>query len=86
VIIDTEKAEIMFKLARKNNWGACYDRTEHFKRFQNLNEAIKELSKLGWLILHKKPKFLGLSLNTNYKKEIVAFIELNMPYIKGMVK
>ncbi|MBS3065736.1 hypothetical protein J4229_01685 [Candidatus Pacearchaeota archaeon] len=86
MIIDTEKAEIMFKLARKNNWGACYDRTEHFKRFQNLNEAIKELSKLGWLILHKKPKFLGLSLNTNYKKEIVAFIELNMPYIKGMVK
>ena len=42
---DLEKAQIMFKLARKNNWGACYDRTEHFKRFQNLDKAIGELSK-----------------------------------------
>ena len=83
---DLEKAQIMFKLTRKNNWGACYDRTEHFKRFENLKEAIKELSKLGWIIIHPKGKFTGISLNTQFKKEIIEFIEKEMPYIKGMVK
>jgi len=86
MLTDLEKAQIMFKLARKNNWGACYDRLEHFKRFQNLKEAIKELSKLGWIIIHPKGKFTGISLNTQFKKEIVEFIEKEMPYIKGMVK
>ena len=81
-----EKAQIMFKLTRKNNWGNCYDRTEHFKRFENLKEAIKELSKLGWIIIHPKGKFIGISLNTQHKKEIIEFIEKEMPYIKGMVK
>ena len=84
--IDLEKAEIMFKLARKDNWGNKYDRTEHFKRFQNLNKAIKELLNLGWIIIHKKPNFTGISLNTSYKKEVVEFIEKNMPYMKGMIK
>lgn len=80
---DLEKAQIMFKLARKDNWGACYDRTEHFKRFQNLDEAIKELLKRGWLIIHKKPKFVGLSLNSSFKKEIIEFVESQMPHMKG---
>lgn len=84
--IELEKAQIMFKLARKNNWGACYDRLEHFKRFQNLNEAIKELSKQEWIIIHKKPDFVGISLNTKYKKEIIDYIEKEMPYIKGTIK
>ncbi len=83
---DFEKAQIMFKLARKNNWGACYDRTEHFKRFENLKEAIKELSKLSWIIIHPKGKFTGISLNTEFKKEIIEFIEREMPYIQGMLK
>lgn len=82
---DLEKAEVMFKLARKDNWGTCYDRTGHFKRFQNLDAIIKELSKSGWLIIHKKPKFLGLSLNTQYKKEIIDFIEAQMPHMKGAI-
>lgn len=82
---DLEKAQIMFKLARKNNWSACYDRTEHFKRFQNLNESIKELSNKKWLIVHSKGKFTGISLNTEYKKEIIEFIEREMPEIKGMI-
>ena len=86
MLTDLEKAKIMFKLARKNNWGAKYDRTEHFKRFQNIKEAIKELSKLGWIIAHKKQNFTGISLNTEYKKEIVEFIEKNMPYVKGAIK
>jgi len=80
---DLEKAQIMFKLARKDNWGACYDRTEHFKRFQNLDDAIKELSKRGWIIIHKKPKFVGLSLNSSFKKEIIEFVEGHMPHMKG---
>jgi len=86
MISDLEKARLMFKLARKNNWGNCYDRTEHFKRFQHLQDAVKELSKLGWLIVHKKSKFTGISLNTQFKKEIVEFIEANMPHVKGMIQ
>jgi len=86
MLTDLEKAQIMFKLARKNNWGHRYDRTEHFKRFENLNEATKELSKLGWLIIYKKQNFIGLALNTEHKKTIVEFIEKNMPYIKGAIK
>lgn len=84
--LELEKAHVMFKLTRKNNWGDCYDRTEHFKRFGNLDKIIKELSKIGWLIVHTKPKFIGISLNTKYKREIIEFIEIHMPYLKGMVK
>ena len=83
---DLEKAKIMFKLTRKDNWGTCYDRLEHFKRFLNLEEHIKELSKKGWVIINKKPKFTGISLNTRYKQEIVEFIEEQMPYLKGLIK
>ena len=84
---DLEKAQLMSVLARgKGNWGGKYDRLEHFKRFQNLNEIIKDLSKIGWLIIHKKPKYTALSLNTKFKKEIIEFIELEMPYLKGVIK
>ncbi len=83
--MDLEKAQIMFKLARKNNWGHKYDRTEHFKRFSNLDRILKELSNKGWLIIHKKSKFLGISLNNTYKKEIIEFIEKQMPYLKGAI-
>ena len=84
--LDLEKAQIMFKLARKGNWGASYDRTEHFKRFQNLDQAIKELSKTGWIIIHPKGKFTGISLNSQYKKEIIEFIETQMPHVRGAIK
>lgn len=84
--MDLEKAQVMFKLTRKNNWGACYDRLEHFKRFQNLDKIIKELSKKNWLIINRKPKFTAISLNTKYKKEIIEFIEKQMPYLKGNLK
>jgi len=84
--MNLEKAQVMFKLTRKNNWNACYDRLEHFKRFNNLDLIVKELVKLGWIILHKKPNYQGISLNTKYKKEIIEFIELKIPYLKGMIK
>ena len=86
MVADLEKSQIMFKLARKYNWGNCYDRTEHFKRFENLDKALKELSKIGWVIIHGKGKFTGISLNTQFKKEIIEFIEENIPYVKGMIK
>ena len=85
--IELEKAQLMSVLARgKGNWGDKYDRLEHFKRFQNLKEIIKELSKVGWIIIHKKPKYVGISLDTQYKKEIIEFIEKEMPYLKGIIK
>jgi len=84
--LDLEKAQIMFKLTRKNNWGGCYDRLEHFKRFQNLDKCIKELSKEEWLIIHNKPKYTALSLNTQFKKEIIEFIEMQMPHLKGLIR
>jgi hypothetical protein len=83
---EIEKAQIVFKLARKNNWGACYDRLEHFKRFQNLKDCIKELSNIGWIIVHKKPNFTGVSLNTKFKKEIIEFVELHLPHLKGTIE
>jgi len=84
---DLEKAQLMSVLARgKGNWGEKYDRTEHFKRFQNLKEIIKELSKINWIIVNNKPNYIGISLNTKYKREIIEFIEKEMPYLKGLVK
>jgi len=83
---DLEKAQLMSVLARsKGNWGEKYDRIEHFKRFQNLKEIIKELSKQGWLIVYNKPKFMGISLNTRFKKEIIEFIEKEIPHLKGVL-
>jgi len=81
-----EKAQIMLKLARKNNWGAKYDRLEHFKRFPDLDKSIKELQKESWMIVYKKPSFTAISLNTKYKKEIIEFIEREMPYLKGTIR
>jgi len=81
--INLEKAQVMFKLARKNNWGKKYDRLEHFKRFLNLDEIIKELTKIRWIILHKKPGFTGISLNNKYKAQIIKFIEKHLSELKG---
>ena len=80
-----EKAQVMFKLARKDNWGHKYDRLEHFKRFQNLSKIVKELSNLRWIFVYNKLNFTGISLNTEYKKEIVGFIENKMSHVKGMI-
>jgi len=85
--MEKEKAKLMFKLAfSKKNWGEKYDRLEHFKRFPDLKKIIKELSKKGWIITHNKPKYTGISLNTNYKKEIIEFIESQMPEVKGIIQ
>lgn len=81
-----EKAQLLYKLARNHTWGNVYDRLEHFKRFQNRDEIIKEFSKIGWLTIKKKSGFTGISLNAQYKREIVEFIETYMPYVKGHLK
>jgi len=85
--LEIEKAQVMFKLARsKGNWGGKYDRLEYFKRFKNLKIIIKELNKIGWIILHKKPNYEAISLNPKYKKEIIEFIESKLPYLKGVIR
>lgn len=87
MITNLEKARLIFQLAnRKKNWGGKYDRTEHFKRFQNLKQIIKELSKKDWIKIKNKPNYIGISLNTEYKKEIIEFIEQEMPEMKGVIK
>lgn len=78
---------LFFKLARgKGNWGAKYDRLEHLSRFPNLKDIIKEFSNKGWLLLKKKPKFTGVSLNPKFKREIIEFIEEQLPEFKGYIK
>lgn len=82
---DLEKAQLLFKLIRgKRNWGACYDRIEHFKRFSK--ETIEDLVKNSWLLITKKTGFKAISANIKFKKEIIKFIEKNLPYLKGMLK
>ena len=82
-----DKARFMSVLARsKGNWGEKYDRIEHFKKFQNLREIVKELSNKGWILIHKKPKFEAYSLNTKYKREIIEFIETEIPELKGIIR
>jgi len=83
---ERECAQIIYKLIGKNNWNACYDRLEHFKRFQNLDKCIKELSKIGWIINHKKPNYYAISLNAQYKKKIIEFIENNLSELRGVIK
>ena len=85
--MNLEKAQLLFTLARrKGNWGAKYDRLEHFKRFVNLRKIIKELSSEGWLLVKKKPNYTGISLNSHYKKQMIELIEQEMPYLKGKIK
>ncbi|MBI2045566.1 hypothetical protein HYT23_05910 [Candidatus Pacearchaeota archaeon] len=85
--LEFDKARLMSILARgKSNWGAKYDRLEHFKRFQNLDEIVKDLAKLGWLLFYKKFGYKAISLNPRYKSEIISFIETQMPYLKGIIK
>ena len=87
MITSLEKAQLMFKLARsKGNWGAKYDRLEHFKRFPNLKQVVKELSKVKWILIKQKPNYTAISLNSEYKKEIIEFIIKEMPYLKEFLK
>jgi len=84
--LDEEAAQLMFTLARsKGNWGKKYDRLEHFKRFPNLKQIIKELSKKSWVLVYNKPQYTGISLNSKYKKEILDFIEKQFPYARRVV-
>ena len=85
--LNLEKAQLMYKLAVvKKNWGAKYDRLEHFKRFQNLKIILKELIKSKWIILHRKPNYTAISLNTKYKREIIKFIEAQIPELRGNIQ
>jgi hypothetical protein len=85
--IEKEEAMFLFKLARsKGNWGAKYDRLEHLNRFPNLKKIIKDLSRKEWIILKKKPSYIGVSLNTKYKREILEFVDIWLPEFSGYLK
>ena len=85
--MEKEKAQFLFKLAfSKKNWGAKFDRLEHYKRFPNLKKIVKDLSRKKWLLIQNKPTSTNISLNPQYKKEIVEFIEDKIPDLKGMIK
>jgi hypothetical protein len=84
--MDVEKAQIMFKLARKGNWGASYDRLEHFKRFQGLKECVKDLTKKGWIIIKLKSSYTGISLNPEHKQHIITFVETHLPLLRGVLR
>ena len=88
MILNIEAAQLMFKLTKSKGglWGNVYDRLEHFKRFQNLKQIVKELEKKEWLIVHKKPNYTAISLNTHKKLEIIEFIEKNLPETRGLIK
>jgi len=87
VNMEKEKAQFIFKLAySKKNWGAKYDRLEHFKRFPNLKKIIKDLENIGWLIVKKKTTYTGISLNPKHKKEIIEFIEKYLPHLRGIIR
>lgn len=80
---ELEKAQLLFKLARNKTWNNVYGRLEHFKRFQHFHEIVKELSRQEWILIHKKANYTGISVNTRYKKEIIDFIEMQIPHLKG---
>ncbi|MBR9704157.1 hypothetical protein GOV12_02005 [Candidatus Pacearchaeota archaeon] len=85
--MEKEKAQLMFKLAfSKKNWGSKYDRLEHYKRFENLKTIVKELQNNRWLLVKNKPNYSGISLNPDFKREIIEFIEEQMPEVKGYIK
>ena len=82
-----EVAMLLFKLARsKGNWGAKGDRLEHYKRFPNLKEIIKDYSKKEWILIRGKPMYMLISLNSHHKREIIEFIEKELPDYKGYIK
>ena len=58
---------------------------DDLERFQNLNQCVKELSKISWILIHNKPNYTGISLNPKFKKEIVEFIEKQMPDARGWI-
>ncbi|MFC1666132.1 hypothetical protein ACFLZF_00240 [Nanoarchaeota archaeon] len=81
-----ETAQLMFKLAfSKKNWGAKYDRLEHYKRFQNLKKITKNLTKQNWILIQHKPNYTNISLNPKFKKQIIEFIEDNLPEVRGII-
>ncbi len=85
--MEKEEAQLMFKLTfSKKNWGAKYNRKEHFKRFPNLDKIIKDLIKRNWLLIKNKPNYSGISLNPKFKKEIIKFIEEQMPEVKSWIQ
>ncbi len=79
------KADIMYRLSRKDCWGARYLPTDtivhwmgkHIKRNgKRVEGMIKELVKEGYLFVHKKGG--TISLNPSRSREIAEYIQKNL--------
>jgi len=80
------KADIMYRLFRKDCWGAKYLPVntivhwigKHVKRNgKRVEKMIRELVKEGYLLVHKKGG--TISLNSTRSHEISEYIEKNSP-------
>jgi len=79
------KADIMYKLFRKDCWGAKYlpfDAMVHWigkqvkRNGKRVEKMMKELIKEGYLFVHKKGD--TISLNSSRSKEIAEYIQKNL--------
>lgn len=82
---DQIKADVMYRLQRKNCWGAKYLPLDtlvnwiggHVKRNgKRVRICVDELNGEGYLIAHKKGE--TISLNPARSREIMEFIERNL--------
>lgn len=82
---DQIKADLMYRLLRKNCWGAKYLPLDtlvnwiggHVKRNgKRVRRCVDELNKDGYLIAHKKGE--TVSLNPTRSKEISEFVDRNL--------
>jgi hypothetical protein len=66
------KARLLFKLARRRNWGGSHTAFDNLKKgfkpkdHEAVNEAAEELIKQNWL--YKKPTGYGLRVSLNPEK------------------
>jgi len=82
---DQIKADLMYRLLRKNCWGAKYLPLDtlvswtggHVKRDgKEVRRCIDELKKDGYLIAHKKGE--TVSLNPAKSRDISEFVDRNL--------
>jgi hypothetical protein len=75
------KADILYRLIRKHRWGATYFPADTLinwlskqvkKNGKRVRKCIEDLTKDGYILLHKKGK--TISLNPFKKKEIIEYI------------
>lgn len=70
------KAKILFKLARRRNWGASHTSFDNLKKgfkqheYEHVKNTVNELIKISWILSKPTPYGLEVSLNPRCSKEI----------------